>query len=715
MVNRLFLIVAPSLLIVLNIFVFGPAAVYRGNPAEFGIGFSNIEAVYIYPGIVALAVLVGIGILLPNRLLYIYASLLFGTGILLWVQGNILVWDYGVFDGSGIKWDEYRWRGWGDTGVWVGLMFFVLLIHRKIPRISTSTSLAVIAMQGIFFIVTYPSLPPVSASKAENVAEPPKGLFNYSASFNIIHILMDSLQTDVFEEIVKEDSLASGLDGFVLFRENMAPVNATNYSLPAIFSAEVYKGDVELNTYIHEVYSEKAFYRFLLESGYDVNLVPVIKIPTIQVSNYYIIPRGYGGTRKTIEISEAASLMDVVLFRHSPQYLKKRVYNSENWVVRRVFASGSKSKLGFYHHIEFFRDYTNKITTSGLRPAYHFVHLWPPHPPNVAYANCEYAGRVIAEGRDSYKEDARCVLSLVTQFLDRLRKLGIYDSSFIILQADHGGKDIIPVVMKNKPRKDISPYTVGRSLALLAIKPPNGKGEMRVSKAKTTLTDIPSTVMKIAGLPNHYKGPSVFELEPDEKRERWFFVVENLSGNVKMKRYKTTQSVYDYQSWNREEDISRSYSVSEYQWGTPLQFGLVGNAVAYQKEGEWNAPSEDYTWTSNKSSSLSIPITETESSIVTLKANFHAFIHQGIVERQTVHVVVNGKEVASWVITKYGFRDYSVAIPKSLLSGSDHVTVTFNLPDAVPSNRVKHLAPYKGVRGIALREVVLIDGHQKTL
>lgn len=708
LIDRLFLLLPASLLIVLKIFVFGPATIYRGNLAEFGIGFGAIEALYIYPGIVSLAALAGIGMVLPKRVLHIYASLLFGTGIILWIQGDILVWDYGVFDGSGIKWDEYRWRGWADAGVWVGLLLVVIFFRKKVARISALASLTVIAMQGIFFIASYPSLPPASASKTEKVEEAPGGLFNYSSSFNIIHIIMDGLQTDVFEEIVKEDSLASGLEGFVLFRENMAASNPTNFSLPSIFSGEVYEGEVELNSYVNEAYSEKAFYRSLFESGYDVNLVPSIRIPAKNFSNYYAIPMGYGGTRKTIEISEAASLMDVVLFRHSPQYLKKKVYNSENWLVRRAFASGAK--LGQYRYIEFFRDYTKKISASGLRPAYHFVHLSPPHPPNVAYANCEYAGKILPAGRDSYKGEARCALSLFIQFLDRLRNLGIYDSSFIILHADHGW-GFTPVNIKNKPKKGISHNTIGRSLALLAVKPPNSKGAMTVSNAKTTLTDIPSTVLEMAGLPNHYRGPSVFELDPDGKRERWFFIPRDLSGKVLINRYRVAQSVYDYESWNKEEDISRSYPVSIYRWGTPIQFGVKGNALLYQNEG-WSRPLGEYNWTNDKRATLSIPITVPQSATITLKAIFKAFVYPGIIDRQTVHVVVNGKEVVSWVITEAGFRNYSVSIPKSLLSGSDRVTITFNLPDAVPANIVPQTNYITEPRGIALQKLVLIDGHK---
>ncbi|OHB69696.1 MAG: hypothetical protein A2W23_10215 [Planctomycetes bacterium RBG_16_43_13] len=695
MLNRLLIIVPSSLLIVLNIFVFGPAAIYSGNASEFGIGFSNIEALYIFPVIISFVILSGTGILLPKKIFSIYVSIIFATGILLWLQGNILVWDYGVFDGSGIKWTKYQWQGWVDAGLWIIVLILALVLHKKIPKISRIASIVIIVLQCIFFIYAYPSShTPTLSSKAVKGREAPAGLFNYSESFNIIHVLLDGFQTDLFQEIVEEKGLASDLDGFVLFKENMAAYNETNFSLPSIFSGEVYQGDEELKSYINEVFLEKAFYNFLFKKGYDVNLATGYPMPAKYFSNYFNIPKVYAGSKRQNENSEAATLIDVVLFRHLPQYLKKKVYNHQNWLIRSFL--GGNAKLGSFHHIEFFQDYIDNIKVSRSQPAYHFVHLMLPHPPYVTTENCEYAGKVLPYNRISHKKQAQCAMLLFERFLERLRMLGIYDSSFILLHGDHGWWSISSQKMENKHVKNKILGPIGRAFALLATKPPNNKGLMAISNAKTTLTDIPSTVMKIAGLPNHYEGPSVFDLDPDGERERWFFVMKSLSGNVIINSYKVTHSVFDYQSWNREKDITKSYSPKIYKWGTPLQFGFYGNAKFYQREG-WSLPKGYYTWTHGEIASLSIPITMPKSANITLKVT--AFIDTGI-NKQTVNIVINGTEVEKMVITRQKYMDYSIIIPKSLLTGSDHVIITFNLPDV-----------QKDLRGIALKEIVLIDGR----
>lgn len=708
--GRLLMILPAALLLVLNIFVFGPAAVFRGNPAEFSAGFWTIEAIYLYPAAIIFVALAGIGLVLPRRFFHGYSAVLFGFGVLAWVQGNILLWDYGVFDGTGINWGDYSWRGLVDAGVWAGLLLIIFLFRKKAVRISAAASLTLIAIQGVVFISSYSSLKPAQASRQ---IELPKGLLEYSSSFNIVHILLDAFQTDVFEEIVKEKKMAPALEGFVLFRENMAAYSATNFSLPSIFSGEAYQGDIEPSSFMNRIYSEKAFFKRLLDSGYTVNLVPGIIIPAKNFSNLYRVPRIYGGTMRDNEVSEAASLMDVALFRLSPQFLKKKIYDSENWTIRRAFAENSRSeagpKAGTYIHLEFFRDYRGKIRVAGPEPAYHFIHLLSPHPPNTAHANCDYAGGVLPNDKNSYMGEASCVLALVADFLGELRKLGLYDSSFIILQADHGG-GYPPINAEGEPGKEISPQWVGRSLALLAVKPSQAKGDMRVSSAKTILTDIPSTVMKAAGLPDYYEGHSVFELDPDGARERHFFIPEDISKRAVINRLKVVGSVYDYGSWLREKDITSAFSASLYKWGTQIGFGTLGKALPYLDKG-WARPLNSANWTKGKRASLSMPISEPESTTITMKTRFDALVHPGIIDGQTVNVIVNGKKVASWYVQERGFRDYSATFPKNLVSGKKNLEIAFDLPDAVPANAVPGEAS-SDLRGIAVGNITLIDGPE---
>ena len=46
-----------------------------------------------------------------NRYAKKVTALFFAIGLLLWIQGNIMVWNYGLLDGHIIPWGDYFWNG----------------------------------------------------------------------------------------------------------------------------------------------------------------------------------------------------------------------------------------------------------------------------------------------------------------------------------------------------------------------------------------------------------------------------------------------------------------------------------------------------------------------------------------------------------------------------------------------------------------------------
>jgi len=270
--SKLFLILPAALLVLSNIFLFGAATIYRGNTSEFGIDLLYALEFYALPFIILLFIFLGIGILLSRRFLSIYVSLIFTLALLLWIQGNLLLWEYGVFDGLGIEWSRYSWQGWVDAGLWIILLIAAIIFHRKISRIASFASLLLVFLQGIVLIPTYFTAPQTWSSNFTEKSELPEGLFNYSSKFNIIHVILDGLQTDVFQEVVEGNSMSSGFDGFVLFNENMATMGTTVWEIPIIFSGESYERDRELASYMKEALSEKGFQNILFKKGYDVIL-----------------------------------------------------------------------------------------------------------------------------------------------------------------------------------------------------------------------------------------------------------------------------------------------------------------------------------------------------------------------------------------------------------------------------------------------------------
>ena len=118
-------VLAPAILIVSTIFLFGTATIYSGNMSEFNVGFIDILKYYVVPSIILLVIFLLIGTFLPRKYLSMFVSLELTIGILLWVQGNFLLWKQGPLGIIDIDWAKNVWRTYLDGTLWIAFLCLV--------------------------------------------------------------------------------------------------------------------------------------------------------------------------------------------------------------------------------------------------------------------------------------------------------------------------------------------------------------------------------------------------------------------------------------------------------------------------------------------------------------------------------------------------------------------------------------------------------------
>jgi arylsulfatase A-like enzyme len=189
--------------------------------------------------------------------------------------------------------------------------------------------------------------------------------------------------------------------------------------------------------------------------------------------------------------------------------------------------------------LEFFRRQTASLTVATAQPAYHFIHVFPPHPPFVMDVECRPRLLTLAERRvqwrhrprASYEAQARCAWQAVEDFLDRLRALGLYDSSGILIESDHG-LGVVAVPGEEPPEPFLGmPANRVRAYAnpLLLVKPPHAGGPMGTSHAPTSHFDSAPTVLRWFGVDHPLaRHPGYSEVPQAAERTRRFA----LSGQI---------------------------------------------------------------------------------------------------------------------------------------------------------------------------------------
>jgi hypothetical protein len=593
--NQLLTTFVLSLILGAYIFYFFPLGLYLGNIDEF------VYPVYSYFRLLTLFLLVAsIFLLLPALVLKGDAGrryqVFVGTlGLLVWFQGNVLVWEYGLLDGKDINWNIGVWRGWIDAGIWAAAIAISIIFYRRAGK--TLIQLAIV----LFFLQVFTnayayfasagriSEKSASIASAGQISGKPDSnngskdieqMRAFSPDKNVLHIILDSFQADIFNEIInhgRDKDYFSTLDGFVFFKEHMGAFPTTYYSVPALLGGEVYKNHIPKKEFVSQVMSEKSVLNAAYDKGYEVDIASDPKLTGIYTegsyTNAYNIPMNYLATGRESYVDEAFKLIDLSLFRLAPHFIKKQIYNDQRWFFQSLLYTDQQPMFNYFSHNAFLTDLVLNLNLNRAAPVYKYFHLMSTHWPFVvdgSDGNCHYAGGPLPIKRDTATWQMRCTLDLVISLLDKMRQAGIYDTSLIIIMGDHGAQ-ITPLryestaaVNEDTYQFDLDGWIMAQNTPLMLIKLPNKNGMLEVSDAPTSMLDTAETINTILDLGRDYPGESMFSLDPGRERTRRHY----------------------FYYWSREDYVTEySESIQEF-----IVNGSIYDRQAWQLGAEYNPP-----------------------------------------------------------------------------------------------------------------------------
>lgn len=641
----------------LNLFVFAPATIYLANTAEFELGPWRLLLPLAAAAVVLALALAAALRTMPSAVRRVAVSLLFALGLLLWFQGAFLMHDYGPLDGRGIDWSQFGGLVGADVLLWLVVLLAALIWAGRLSRVAAFGAGIFMGIQFMPLLVDSDRMLAATGG-LEAPDDIPGEILAYSSERNIVHVVLDNFQSDVFLELVEDMALESAFDGFTVYPENTAVAPHTSLAVPAIASGRVPDGSQTPDAYFSSA-MEQGLYARLSQAGYRVNLLPLLDMSKAPATHYYPVPKVYVGGTKERSRREMARLVDVALFRQLPHRLRRWAYNENNWRVSALVNPGGGKNV---EHRRFLAGYIKRIGISDAEPAYHFLHLWPPHPPFSTDQSGRPAGRVLPNTRENYVNEARPMVGLLARFLERLKSMGVYDESLVIFQSDHGGGF--------EPE-----YMPTRLLGLLAIKPPGSRGALRRSPLQTSVADVASTVLEHAGLEQiEGFGPTVGSLAPGDRQRRFVFLQ-----NGKLNEVKISGSVTDPASFGPVEQIETVERSLTYQPGTRVQAGLVGEAGRYLGRG-WSSPHDRLVWNHGHEATLQLELPPVDRDLV-LSMEFIPNVDADKHPKQRIGVEVNGRSAGEWVAREKRRIQIEASVPMAWLD-RPVTEIRLILPDA---------------------------------
>ncbi len=565
-----------ALFLVSVIGLFGPIHIYLTNIMEFSFAFTQALGVLVLLLVAAVAIADFLLAVLPagGHLFVRGTAFACALGLAFWIQGNILVWRYGLMDGKDVDWAAKAVYGWIDTPVWLVLLGSAVARPGWWTRHAVKISLMFVVIQLVSALPLLGKAKEAGSFKMYSASE--EGVHQFSRKTNVVVLIFDTFQNDVFQEILeKAPSYAEGFDGFTYFRNTLGGYPTTYGSISYLLTGRFYENQEPVQAFLKEAFlSPCSIPKVLMDNGFRVDLYPGPE------KTVYFSPETLSNLADPpgVTLRDVAYLYGLTLFRYVPHFLKRHVHGCREWVFHASHPPppvalqtgtpppGIRKESMFPEEamqssdVRFMSDLLGRAAAVTDKNVFKFYHRFSPHPPIVLDEHMNYGRRPF--NRSNYVEFAMSTLKMAQAFLDALRKLDVYEDSLVIIMGDHGYSDpglgVRPpggVADEDRGGADVPIHVRGSALPLLLVKPIGATGALRTSDAPVSLGDIPATIFSELGISADCPGRRIFDVEETARRTRRFLHYSWTHATWKheyfpdMTEYEVTGFAWDAASW----------------------------------------------------------------------------------------------------------------------------------------------------------------------
>jgi hypothetical protein len=516
---------------ILSIFYLAPALLFLFNGKEVVVSLGDVISFSVIPQVVLLALGLVVALLGGQAARIRVATSCAALALLVYLQGNLLAWDYGRFDGSEIDWEQHQFVGLVEISVWLCILVASQVFTPRLVALAPRVALLAVALQ--LFSIGAEVAAGRNWEHATSTGIDPN-LYHFSEEQNVLVLVLDGFQSHSFDAILRESpDLERDLEGFVYFRDTLSVFPTTLMSVPAILSGEIYDNSKPTREFIEQALAGTSLPDVLAAKGFSSSMVS-----QALYCQYFL----HSSCTEQLEIQtedlqtlrrrDAVKIWDVTLFRHVPHPLKRMVYRDHQWLLGRTLVKPEKEHRDYLHApLDDSRKYWGKDRqqASGLlwsmlyrnadaksrSRTFKLLHFWNSHSPYVVDRSCELLDRRryrSTSERLRNLDQSRCTLAAALKLVRVLKNLGVFDRTLLVIMADHGSPT------RFVPLRGPEKVDVNRAFPLLLVKPLESGAPFEISDRPVSLADLPHTLAELLGMDHEYPGQVLFESA--EGRER---------------------------------------------------------------------------------------------------------------------------------------------------------------------------------------------------
>lgn len=522
------------------------------GPLEM-VAFGGNSFIFTYQDVIglllaAMATVMIVGTLVISLLrgkIYNYViTIIFAVTVSGYLQAALLNGSVGALTGETVEWSSMKSEMIISMAAWFTVFIIaitVLYFHSAIWRkmvIGVSITLVVMQFAPLVGIL-------LGAYEETKITEETRAVFSnegiqeLSTEDNVLVFILDYMDYDYVESIYNENpSFFDDFQGFTGYSNAVSTFGRTRPSVCNIltgYTDGAYM--VSENEFIERAWESQRpnILDVMQDKGYSIEMyAPMSELfASSEVAANYVsnVELQVKGPTKIIPGAMLKKQMYLSVYRYAPIAIKPFFWEYTDFYNNGVCQGSTQvDALGLL--VEANANRSNKT--------FKLYHLDGAHPP--CYLN-RYGERMPTQTNE-YEQAMGC-LHMMKAVFARMKELGIYENSTIILTADHGD-----------PRKMWQDNFQGMQIGMFYKPAGSGNAPMIWSDAPVGNINIPATLASAVGADAAQFGVSL-DAVGEENSERVFYRVHSRGGDVfdekYLDTYRITGNAGNFTNWNLEE------------------------------------------------------------------------------------------------------------------------------------------------------------------
>lgn len=681
----------PVFFALFTILLYIPVSLYLSNIKEFLVPAWSVLAIFF---VILLVGLIGCSLLISainDRVAGIITAVIMAVGLGVYVQSNFMNRNMPLLDGSSFDWNAHTIDAIVSIVVWVGIAVTTFLLLKKLSdrafKIFRYLSIALILMQLVSLITLFISNAPVVKNYGVVTQD---GEFDLGHE-NIIMFVVDSLDSGTleayFDEYQEDEEIYSD---FTFFSRSVGGGAPTRFGMPVILTGTEYDTYEDEDEYYDNAWADATLWTDMKSEDYDVRMYASVidalyRMPNEYAENIIDADNAYRVLSKSGFLKTYSKFMGLY---ELPYPIKRLCMVTTEELTENVGVSEEYSQ--YWVDAASFRDDMNSCGDFLINydKAFRYYHFHGIHAPCRQDEDLNYFHDA------TVNMTLRGNLKVINQYIDRLKTLGVYDRSTIIICGDHGS-NIEGGIMDNP--------------ALLIKCPGEEHDSILINEAPITMRNLYSTIARVAfdeksmndslgdvgasdasgsgfgdDAETRYRlkyGPSVYDITEESNQLRLHTITDELVDSYDTDRRIIRVIPKDADSLAIDAPIWNPYEINVVNWSSDDEYLSFDGMVL----------SNEYTTCINL-----------DDSHLKKDVNVKLGIEDIWGDEQTIIISANGHRIGKFVCMKDSLEDIQFTIPKEYL-GDGRVYIRLVMPNAVTPHMLDENSSYTRVVSVKLR------------